>query len=70
MVLVWRNCVHSPNFPPAKHSRYTVLHVADKMTQTEDPEKIDCYVLVIPQYEYNILVITQVRGEAEDAGDK
>ena len=22
-----------------------------------------------PQYEYNILVITQVRGEAEDAGD-
>ena len=38
-------------------------------TQTEDPEKIDCYVLVIPQYEYNILVITQVRGEAEDAGD-
>ena len=27
------------------------------------------YVLVIPQYEYNILVITQVRGEAEDAGD-
>ena len=27
------------------------------------------YVLVIPQYEYNILVITQVRGEAEDADD-
>ena len=27
------------------------------------------YVLVIPQYECNILVITQVRGEAEDAGD-
>ena len=27
------------------------------------------YVLVIPQYEYNILVITQVRGEAEEAGD-
>ena len=27
------------------------------------------YVLVIPQYEYNILVITQVRGEAKDAGD-
>ena len=28
------------------------------------------YVLVIPQYEYNMLVIThacQVRGEAEDA---
>ena len=70
MVLVWRNCVHSLNFPPAKHSRYTVLHVADKMTQTEDPKKIDCYVLVIPQYKYNILVITQVRGEAEDAGDK
>ena len=71
MVLVWRNCVHSPNFPPAKHSRYTVLHVADKMTQTEDPEKIDCYVLVIPQYECkSILVITQVQGEAEDAGDK
>ena len=40
MVLVWRNCVHSPNFPLAKHSRYTVLHVADKMTQTEDPEKL------------------------------
>ena len=60
--------IQSPNFPPAKHSRYTVLHVADKMT-TEDPEKIDCYVLVIPQYEYNILVITQVRGEAEDADD-
>ena len=61
MVLVWQNCVHSPNFPPAKHSRYTVLHVADKMTQTEDPEKVYCYiyVLVIPQYEYNILVITQ-----------
>ena len=70
MVLVWWNCVHSPNFPPAKHSRYTVLHVADKMTQTEDSEKIDCYVIVIPQYEYNILVITQVQGEAEDAGDK
>ena len=27
------------------------------------------HVLVIPQYEYNILVITQVRGEAEDVGD-
>ena len=27
------------------------------------------YVLVIPQYEYNILIITQVQGEAEDAGD-
>ena len=54
MVLVWRNCVHSPNFPAAKHSRYTVLHVADKMTQTEDPEKNDCYVLVIPQYEYTV----------------
>ena len=27
------------------------------------------YVLVIPQYEYNILVITQVRGEAKDVGD-
>ena len=27
------------------------------------------HVLVIPQYEYNILVITQVRGEVEDAGD-
>ena len=27
------------------------------------------YVLVIPQYEYNILVITQVRGEAEDVDD-
>ena len=40
MVLVWQNCVHSPNFPPAKHSRYTALHVADKMTQTEDPEKL------------------------------
>jgi len=30
-------------------------------------------VIVIPQYEsrhkYNILVITQVRGEAEDAGN-
>ena len=25
------------------------------------------YVLVIPQYEYNVLVITQVQGEAEDA---
>ena len=70
MVLIWQNCVHSPNFPLAKHSRYTVLHVADKMTQTEDSEKIDCYVLVIPQYEYNILVITQVQGKAEDAGDK
>ena len=70
MVLVWRNCVHSvPKLSPAKHSRYTVLQVADKMTQTEDPEKIDGYVLVIPQYEYNILVITQVRGEAEDADD-
>ena len=30
---------------------------------------IQLYVLVIPQYEYNILVITQVQGEAEDAGD-
>ena len=27
------------------------------------------YVLVIPQYKYNVLVITQVWGEAEDAGD-
>ena len=27
------------------------------------------YVLVIPQYEYNILVITQVRGKAKDMGD-
>ena len=27
------------------------------------------YVLVIPQYEYNILVITLVQGEAEDTGD-
>ena len=27
------------------------------------------YVIVIPQYEYNILVITQVRGEAEDVGN-
>jgi len=27
------------------------------------------YVIVIPQYEYNILVITQVRGEAEDKGN-
>ena len=27
------------------------------------------FVLVIPQYEYNILVITQVRGEAKKAGD-
>ena len=45
------------------------MHVADKMTQTEDPEKIDCYVLVIPQYEYNILVITQVQGEAKDTDD-
>ena len=34
------------------------------------PRKIDCYVLVIPQYEYDILVITQVQGKAEDAGDK
>ena len=25
--------------------------------------------IVIPQYEYNILVITQVQGEAEDAGN-
>ena len=24
MVLVWQNCVHSPNFLPAKHFRYTV----------------------------------------------
>ena len=32
-------------------------------------EHIYIYVLVIPQYEYNILVITQVRGKAEDAGD-
>ena len=62
--------IQSPNFLPAKHSRYTVLHVADKMTQKQKtPKKIDCCVLVIPQDEYNILVITQVRGEAEDAGD-
>ena len=27
------------------------------------------YVIVIPQYKYNILVITQVQGKAEDAGD-
>ena len=27
------------------------------------------YVLVISQFEYNILVITQVRGEAKDTGD-
>ena len=27
------------------------------------------YVIVIPQYEYNTLVITQVRGEAKDVGD-
>ena len=27
------------------------------------------YVIVIPQYKYNILVITQVWGEAEDAGN-
>ena len=27
------------------------------------------YVIVIPQYEYNILVITQVQDEAEDAGN-
>ena len=27
------------------------------------------YVLVIPQYEYNILVIIQVQSEAEDPGD-
>ena len=25
-------------------------------------------VIIIPQYEYNILVITQVQGEAEDVG--
>ena len=29
---------------------------------------INIYVIVIPQYEYNILVITQVQGEAKDAG--
>ena len=27
------------------------------------------YVIVIPQYEHNILVITQVQGEDEDAGN-
>ena len=27
------------------------------------------YLSVIPQYQYNILVITQVQGEAEDAGN-
>ena len=27
------------------------------------------YVIVISQYEYDILVITQVWGEAEDAGN-
>jgi len=27
------------------------------------------YAIVIPQYEYNILVITQVRGKAEDVGN-
>ena len=64
MVLVWRNCVHSV----AKHSRYTILHVADKITQTEDPEKIDCYVLVIPQYEYNILACLSPKSEAGEAG--
>ena len=26
-------------------------------------------VIVIAQYEYDILVITQVQGEAEDVGD-
>ena len=26
-------------------------------------------VIVIPQYEYNILVITQVQGEAKDVGN-
>ena len=26
-------------------------------------------ILVIPQYEYNIIVITQIRGEAEDASN-
>ena len=25
--------------------------------------------VVIPQYEYNILVITQVQGEADDVGN-
>ena len=27
------------------------------------------YVIVIPQYEYNILVITQAQGKSKDAGD-
>ena len=57
--------IQLPNLPPAKHSRYTVLHVADKMTQTEDPEKIDCYVLVIPRYEYNILACLSPKSEAK-----
>ena len=26
-------------------------------------------VLVIPQYKYNIIIITQVRGKAEDVGN-
>ena len=30
---------------------------------------MNIYVIVIPQYEYNILVITQVQGEAEGVGD-
>ena len=28
-----------------------------------------CTVLVIPQYEYSILDITQVQGKAEDTGN-
>ena len=47
-----------------KHSRFA------KICESFPLECFDVYsILVIPQYEYNILVITQVRGEAEDAGN-